>query len=72
LKGSLNAEEMETLLKLNGNYKSKKGGVERMLDKLVDMVVFGAPEPCTECGTGTLNYRLIAKSIYSEVISNFI
>jgi hypothetical protein len=58
LREELDGEEMEELLRANGNYKSKKGGVEKMLDKLVDMVVYGTPEACPECN-GPLNYRFL-------------
>uniref|UniRef100_A0A914ID99 Poly [ADP-ribose] polymerase n=1 Tax=Globodera rostochiensis TaxID=31243 RepID=A0A914ID99_GLORO len=56
LRDNLSNGEMEELLEANGNYKSKKGGVERMLDKLVDCVVFGVPQPCSQC-KGALNYN---------------
>uniref|UniRef100_A0A183BU97 Poly [ADP-ribose] polymerase n=1 Tax=Globodera pallida TaxID=36090 RepID=A0A183BU97_GLOPA len=49
LRDNLSNIEMEELLEANGNYKSKKGGVERMLDKLVDCVVFGVPQPYPQC-----------------------
>lgn len=52
---TLHPDVMQALLVANGNYKSKKGGVDGMLDKLVDMVVFGPPQPCPEC-QGPLNY----------------
>ncbi|CAK5033987.1 unnamed protein product [Meloidogyne enterolobii] len=55
LKKNLNHEEMEELLVANKSYKSKKGGPERMLDKLVDMIAFGPAQPCPQCNK-TLTY----------------
>uniref|UniRef100_A0A914LP61 Poly [ADP-ribose] polymerase n=1 Tax=Meloidogyne incognita TaxID=6306 RepID=A0A914LP61_MELIC len=55
LKKHLNHEEMEELLVANKSYKSKKGGPERMLDKLVDMIAFGPAQPCPQCNK-TLTY----------------
>jgi len=46
---------MEELLVANKSYKSKKGGPERMLDKLVDMIAFGPAQPCPQCNK-TLTY----------------
>uniref|UniRef100_A0A915LW22 Poly [ADP-ribose] polymerase n=1 Tax=Meloidogyne javanica TaxID=6303 RepID=A0A915LW22_MELJA len=55
LKKHLNHEEIEELLVANKSYKSKKGGPERMLDKLVDMIAFGPAQPCPQCNK-TLTY----------------
>ncbi|KAI3411871.1 Protein phosphatase methylesterase 1 [Globodera pallida] len=68
LRDNLSNIEMEELLEANGNYKSKKGGVERMLDKLVDCVVFGVPQPCLQC-KGALNYN---STLHSYKCSGFL
>ncbi|KAL7079628.1 hypothetical protein ACQ4LE_001093 [Meloidogyne hapla] len=55
LRKNLDNDEMEELLIANKSYKSKKGGPERMLDKLVDMIAFGPAQPCPQCDK-TLTY----------------
>ncbi|KAL3086629.1 hypothetical protein niasHT_037755 [Heterodera trifolii] len=61
LRENLDSSEMEELLQANGNFKPKKGGAEAMLDKLVDFVVFGVPQPCPQCN-GPLNYSTTTHS----------
>lgn len=58
MKDNVQKEGMEMLLNLNGGHKSKKDGIEGMVDKLVDMIVYGPPEKCPECDKGRLSYKL--------------
>ncbi|VDK74721.1 unnamed protein product [Cylicostephanus goldi] len=55
LNDNLTKAEMVELLKENGQKPLKN---DRMLDHLVDCVVFGVPLPCPKCG-GQLCYRFL-------------
>ena len=52
LQKSLNKAELQDLLEANG--QAPATGVERSLDRLADIMTFGALVPCNECKTGQL------------------
>uniref|UniRef100_A0A914CBF8 NAD(+) ADP-ribosyltransferase n=1 Tax=Acrobeloides nanus TaxID=290746 RepID=A0A914CBF8_9BILA len=53
---NLSAQEMEALLESNGRHKTK-GGIDPLLDQLVDCVVFGVPVKCSTCKKGILLFN---------------
>jgi len=55
LQKNLKKPELVTLLEYNGQEIAT--GVDRMLDRLCDLMTFGALEPCTECNGGQLVYQ---------------
>uniref|UniRef100_A0A915PHG3 Poly [ADP-ribose] polymerase n=1 Tax=Setaria digitata TaxID=48799 RepID=A0A915PHG3_9BILA len=58
----LNKNDMQTLLEVNGQALPRHGGESKMLDILVDCIVFGCPLPCKQCKGGNIVYSLSERS----------
>ena len=60
LQKSLNKNELQDLLEANG--QAPAVGLERTLDRLADIMTFGALVACPECKNGQLVFRLSSNS----------
>uniref|UniRef100_A0A158Q7G0 Poly [ADP-ribose] polymerase n=1 Tax=Elaeophora elaphi TaxID=1147741 RepID=A0A158Q7G0_9BILA len=52
----LGKSDIQTLLQANNQALPKHGGESKLLDHLVDCVVFGCPLPCEQCKEGSIVY----------------
>ena len=57
LQKSLSKNELQDLLEANG--QAPAVGVDRSLDRLADIMTFGALKPCPECKNGQFVYRFV-------------
>ncbi|EJD75827.1 WGR domain-containing protein [Loa loa] len=58
----LNKNDIQILLQANNQALPKHGGETKLLDRLVDCIVFGCPLPCKQCKEGNIVYSSSQKS----------
>uniref|UniRef100_A0A8R1Y175 Poly [ADP-ribose] polymerase n=1 Tax=Onchocerca volvulus TaxID=6282 RepID=A0A8R1Y175_ONCVO len=58
----LNKSDIQTLLQANHQALPKRGGESKLLDRLVDCMVFGCPLPCERCKEGNIVYSSSERS----------
>ncbi|VDN06111.1 unnamed protein product [Thelazia callipaeda] len=56
LSKGLSKSNMQDLLRANNQALPAYGGESKLLDRLVDCIVFGCPLPCEQCKGGTIAY----------------
>ncbi|OZC07955.1 PADR1 domain protein [Onchocerca flexuosa] len=58
----LSKNDIQTLLQANHQALPKRGGESKLLDRLVDCMVFGCPLPCEHCKEGNIVYSSSERS----------